>query len=148
MPSPVDKPTRILAPNSEGIAEAARILRDGGLVAFATETVYGLGADATSPEAVARIYAAKGRPAFNPLIAHVTGLEAARREPGEPYCAAMVAVAQGLRGEDRLAEDAIARLLEATPSFSLRNIRHSEMYRDPAYLERFCAVLQKAGLPD
>ena len=74
--------------------------------------------------------------------------EAARREPGEPYCAAMVAVAQGLRGEDRLAEDAIARLLEATPSFSLRNIRHSEMYRDPAYLERFCAVLQKAGLPD
>ena len=80
MPSPVDKPTRILAPNSEGIAESARILRDGGLVAFATETVYGLGADATSPEAVARIYAAKGRPAFNPLIAHVTGLEAARRE--------------------------------------------------------------------
>lgn len=60
--------------------EAVRVLRDGGLVAFPTETVYGLGADATSAEAVARIYAAKGRPAFNPLIAHVGTLDAARRE--------------------------------------------------------------------
>lgn len=67
-------------PDAGGVAEAARILREGGLVAFATETVYGLGADATSPEAVAKIYAAKDRPAFNPLIAHVTGLDAARRE--------------------------------------------------------------------
>jgi len=72
--------TRILPPDPQGVAEAARAIRDGGLVAFATETVYGLGADATSPEAVARIYAAKGRPSFNPLIAHVTGLAAARRE--------------------------------------------------------------------
>lgn len=55
----------------ERIAEAAKQLRDGGLVAFPTETVYGLGADATSPEAVARIFAAKGRPRFNPLIAHI-----------------------------------------------------------------------------
>ena len=69
--------TRILPPDSEGVAEAARTLRAGGLVAFPTETVYGLGADATSPEAVAKIYAAKGRPSFNPLIAHVTGLAAA-----------------------------------------------------------------------
>ena len=71
---------RILGPDPAGVAEAARILRAGGLVAFPTETVYGLGADATSPEAVAKIYAAKGRPAFNPLIAHVPGLDAARRE--------------------------------------------------------------------
>ena len=70
----------ILADTAAGQAEAARILRGGGLVAFATETVYGLGADATSPDAVARIYAAKGRPAFNPLIAHVATVAAARRE--------------------------------------------------------------------
>ncbi len=62
-----------------GIAEAARILRDGGLVAFPTETVYGLGADATNGEAVAAIFAAKGRPLFNPLIVHVSGIEEARR---------------------------------------------------------------------
>ncbi len=53
------------------IAEGARILRAGGLVAFPTETVYGLGADATQPNAVARIFEAKGRPAFNPLIIHL-----------------------------------------------------------------------------
>lgn len=67
------------APNTEAaIGQAANILRNGGTVAFPTETVYGLGADATSAEAVARIYAAKGRPSFNPLIAHVASLEAAR----------------------------------------------------------------------
>ncbi len=59
------------------LAEAARILRAGGLVAFPTETVYGLGADATNPHAVARIYEAKGRPSFNPLIAHVPDIGAA-----------------------------------------------------------------------
>jgi len=53
------------------------VLREGGLVAFPTETVYGLGADATNGEAVARLYAAKGRPRFNPLIAHVTSAAAA-----------------------------------------------------------------------
>src|SRR3954465_3400334 len=58
---------------------AARCLRDGGLVAFPTETVYGLGADAGNAAAIARLYQAKGRPAFNPLIAHVGDLEAARR---------------------------------------------------------------------
>ncbi len=63
-----------------GLSEAARALAAGGLVAFPTETVYGLGADATSGEAVARIYAAKGRPSFNPLIAHVADLAAAERE--------------------------------------------------------------------
>ena len=56
------------------IAEGARILRDGGLVAFPTETVYGLGGDATQGNAVARIFAAKGRPSFNPLIVHVADI--------------------------------------------------------------------------
>jgi L-threonylcarbamoyladenylate synthase len=63
----------------EAIAEAARALRQGCLVAFPTETVYGLGADATNGRAVAQIFAAKGRPSFNPLIVHVTGLAAAER---------------------------------------------------------------------
>jgi L-threonylcarbamoyladenylate synthase len=62
------------------ITDAARLLRDGGLVAFPTETVYGLGADATNASAIARLYAAKGRPSFNPLIAHVADAEAAMRE--------------------------------------------------------------------
>lgn len=59
------------------IQEAARLLRSGGLVAFPTETVYGLGCDATSDRAVAAVFEAKGRPSFNPLIVHVTGPEAA-----------------------------------------------------------------------
>lgn len=62
----------------EILAEAARVLRSGGLVAFPTETVYGLGALATDPGAVARIFAAKGRPADNPLIVHVADPEQAR----------------------------------------------------------------------
>jgi L-threonylcarbamoyladenylate synthase len=61
------------------VAEAARTLEAGGLVAFPTETVYGLGADATDPTAVARLYQAKGRPAFNPLISHVADLAAAQK---------------------------------------------------------------------
>lgn len=60
-----------------GIATAARLLREGGLVAFGTETVYGLGADATQPQAVARIFEAKNRPRFNPLISHFAEAEAA-----------------------------------------------------------------------
>jgi L-threonylcarbamoyladenylate synthase len=63
--------TLLLQADAAGIAEAARILAGGGLVALPTETVFGLGAKASSNEAVARIYATKGRPAFNPLIAHV-----------------------------------------------------------------------------
>lgn len=59
------------APDAALLAEGARVLRAGGLVAFPTETVYGLGAHALDPAAVARIYAAKGRPAYNPLIVHV-----------------------------------------------------------------------------
>ncbi len=60
-----------LAPDLEGLAAAVQLLRGGGLVAFPTETVYGLGADATDPDAVARIFAVKGRPADNPLIVHL-----------------------------------------------------------------------------
>ncbi len=62
--------TRLLLPDADGIAEAASLLRAGALVAFGTETVYGLGADATNDHAVAAIFAAKGRPHFNPLICH------------------------------------------------------------------------------
>ncbi len=71
--------TRVMQAGAAATAEAVRCLGAGGLVAFATETVYGLGADAGNGEAVARLYAAKGRPAFNPLIAHVADAAAARR---------------------------------------------------------------------
>ena len=71
--------TQILPVDEAALAAAARVLAEGGLVAFPTETVYGLGADATNPAAIARIYQAKGRPSFNPLIAHVHDLEAAQR---------------------------------------------------------------------
>ncbi|MFL5899451.1 MAG: L-threonylcarbamoyladenylate synthase [Solirubrobacterales bacterium] len=75
--------TRILPidphrPDPSALEEAARVLKRGGLVAFATETVYGLGADATDPGAVARIFEAKGRPSFNPLIVHVGDTTMAR----------------------------------------------------------------------
>lgn len=69
-----------LTPDDDGIARAAHLLGQGRLIAFPTETVYGLGADATDSAAVAGIYAAKGRPAFNPLISHVQDLAAAQRE--------------------------------------------------------------------
>ncbi|MEX0752300.1 MAG: L-threonylcarbamoyladenylate synthase [Xanthobacteraceae bacterium] len=71
--------TRVVKAGAGAIEEAVRCLAAGGLVAFPTETVYGLGADATNGEAIARLYAAKGRPSFNPLIAHVADIGAARR---------------------------------------------------------------------
>jgi len=71
--------TQRVRADDPAIAEAARILAAGGLVAFPTETVYGLGADATNGAAVARLYAAKGRPTFNPLIVHVADRAAAQR---------------------------------------------------------------------
>src|SRR5918998_1169820 len=83
-----------LSPTAQAIAEAARALRQGGLVAFPTETVYGLGADALEERAVQKIFAAKGRPANNPLIVHVTDKEAAR-----------ALVADWPSAADRLAED-------------------------------------------
>ncbi len=69
----------VLQADEAGIAEAANVLRGGGLVAIPTETVYGLAARADSDKAVAAIYRAKGRPDFNPLIVHVAGLEQAER---------------------------------------------------------------------
>ena len=66
------------APDQEIIARAAELIREGRLVAFPTETVYGLGANALDPIAVDRIYAAKGRPTYNPLIVHVADAQAAR----------------------------------------------------------------------
>jgi len=71
--------TQVVLADAEGIAKAARILESGGLVAVPTETVYGLAARADSDDAVARIYAAKGRPGFNPLIVHVRDVEQAAR---------------------------------------------------------------------
>ena len=71
--------TELILADAAGIARAAEILRVGGLVAVPTETVYGLAARADSDEAVAKIYAAKGRPSFNPLIVHVRDAEQARR---------------------------------------------------------------------
>lgn len=70
-------PTERLRADPAGIARGAELLRGGGLVALPTETVYGLAARADSEDAVARIYAAKGRPSFNPLIVHVSSLELA-----------------------------------------------------------------------
>lgn len=64
-------------PNSNGIKDAVAVLHSGGLVAFPTETVYGLGADALNEEAVRKIFEAKGRPSDNPLIVHVASLEIA-----------------------------------------------------------------------
>src|SRR6185503_18329597 len=71
--------TRVLPFTDDAIAEAVRLILAGEPVAVPTETVYGLAADATNAEAVARIYQAKGRPSFNPLIVHVPDLSAARR---------------------------------------------------------------------
>ncbi|MHC4413952.1 MAG: L-threonylcarbamoyladenylate synthase [Planctomycetota bacterium] len=70
---------RLVESTEDGIAEAVRVLRDGLVVAFPTETVYGLGADTFNVRALERVYELKGRPARNPLIAHVAGREQARR---------------------------------------------------------------------
>ncbi|MGN1334640.1 MAG: L-threonylcarbamoyladenylate synthase [Anaerovoracaceae bacterium] len=64
--------TRFFGTSEEDIQQAAEIIRQGGLVAFPTETVYGLGADALNPDAVAKVYAAKGRPSDNPMIVHIS----------------------------------------------------------------------------
>ncbi|MFQ5623142.1 MAG: L-threonylcarbamoyladenylate synthase [Paracoccaceae bacterium] len=81
--------TAIIGPDAAGLAECAAILRGGGLVAFPTETVYGLGADARNGRAVAAIFEAKERPKFNPLIVHLTDVDASRRfvEFNEPALA-------------------------------------------------------------
>ena len=68
------------ANDPSAITDAAAILKAGELVSFPTETVYGLGADAANARAVAKIYSAKGRPSFNPLIAHLADRDAAQRQ--------------------------------------------------------------------
>ncbi|WP_299691415.1 L-threonylcarbamoyladenylate synthase [uncultured Tateyamaria sp.] len=73
------KKTQLLDTSATGLETAADLLADGALVAFPTETVYGLGGDARNPQAVARIFEAKGRPSFNPLIVHVPNMAAAER---------------------------------------------------------------------
>ncbi len=90
-PSPAIMPVRRLAADPTGIEEAAAILRRGGLVAFPTETVYGLGADARSDTAVAAVYRAKGRPAENPLIVHLRDLDEAGRLVDFPAPARLLA---------------------------------------------------------
>ncbi|MBW6505117.1 MAG: threonylcarbamoyl-AMP synthase [Rhodobacteraceae bacterium] len=72
------KATRLIAPDAAGLSDAAALLRAGDLVAFPTETVYGLGGDARNDHAVARIFEAKGRPRFNPLIVHLPDVAQAR----------------------------------------------------------------------
>ncbi|MEO5373341.1 MAG: L-threonylcarbamoyladenylate synthase [Alphaproteobacteria bacterium] len=76
-PHPPPPPGTIAAPTPEALALAGRLIGEGRLVAFPTETVYGLGADATSERAVAAVFAAKDRPSFNPLIVHVADAAAA-----------------------------------------------------------------------
>jgi L-threonylcarbamoyladenylate synthase len=80
MAGQAERRTEILTASAEAIAKGAAILRAGGLVAMPTETVYGLAGDATSERAVAAIYAAKDRPVFNPLIAHILDIDAAAAE--------------------------------------------------------------------
>lgn len=78
MPEPRIVPVSVTRPDPEILAAAGRILREGGLVAFPTETVYGLGTNALDPRGIARIFSAKGRPGYNPVIAHVASVAQAR----------------------------------------------------------------------
>ena len=75
--------TELLSITPSAIARASQRLREGALVAFPTETVYGLGADASNKHAVANSFEAKGRPSFNPLIVHVSDITTAKRYPVE-----------------------------------------------------------------
>ena len=83
--------TKTLIPNDSGLVNAADILKSGGILAFPTETVYGLGADATSDTAIARIYSAKKRPNFNPLIVHFSDLSVAKNHVLWPEAAEKLA---------------------------------------------------------
>ncbi len=132
----------ILAASSDAIRQAACTLRAGRLVAFPTETVYGLGADATSDSAVAAIFEAKKRPSFNPLIVHVTSLAAAH---------ALVRL-------DPLSEDLAARFwpgpltlvlprLEGSPVSLLASAGLETIaVRVPAD-DVACAIIDAAGVP-
>src|SRR6059058_6012685 len=134
--------TKILPFNPDAIAEAARLILAGEPVAIATETVYGLAADATNAEAVARIYEAKGRPSFNPLIVHVPDLGAAR-ELGEFNAEALALAEQHWPGPLTLVvplrnDASIASLVTAgLPTIGLRVPAHPAMQ----------ALLGAAGRP-
>ena len=134
--------TRVLSFNEDAIAEAARLILAGEPVAVATETVYGLAADATNAEAVARIYAAKGRPGFNPLIVHVPDLAAAdgigvfdtdARELAEAHWPGPLTLVVPLRGDCGIASIVTAGL----PTIGLRVPAHPAMQ----------ALLAAAGRP-
>jgi len=111
--------TRVLSFSDESLAEAARLILAGEPVAVPTETVYGLAADATNAEAVARIYEAKGRPTFNPLIVHVTDIAAAERigefneaahELARRYCPGPLTLVVTLRPDSGIASIVTAGL--------------------------------------
>ena len=111
--------TRVLSFSDESLAEAARLILAGEPVAVPTETVYGLAADATNAEAVARIYEAKGRPTFNPLIVHVTDISAAERigefneaahELARRYCPGPLTLVVTLRPDSGIASIVTAGL--------------------------------------
>lgn len=121
--------TRVLPFSEEAIAEAARRVLGGQPVAIPTETVYGLAADATNPEAVARIYEAKGRPSFNPLIVHVPDLDHARRIAdlgplslalAEEYWPGPLTIVAPLKSDSPIAGIVTAGL----PTIGLRTPRH------------------------
>ena len=124
--------TRVLAYSDEAIAEAARLILAGEPVAVPTETVYGLAADANNPDAVARIYHAKGRPGFNTLIVHVPDLKSAERigtfddqasELGERYWPGPLTLVVPLRPEAGIASIVAAGL----PTIGLRAPSHPAM---------------------
>jgi len=124
--------TEVRLADAAGIAEAARILESGWLVAVPTETVYGLAARADSAEAVAKIYAAKGRPDFNPLIVHVAGLAQAERYAefspearalAEAHWPGPLTLVLPRRSDARLAEAVSAGL----PTVALRAPAHPAM---------------------
>lgn len=134
--------TERLGPDAAGVARAAELLQGGGLVALPTETVYGLAARADSAEAVARIYAAKGRPSRNPLIVHVASLEEAERLAEMPRVARKLAASHWpgpltlvlpRRRDANLAAAVSANL----PTLALRCPAHPVMQ----------AVITAAGLP-
>ena len=134
--------TRLLPFSDDTIAEAARLILAGHAVAMPTETVYGLAADATNAEAVARIYEAKGRPAFNPLIVHIPDLQAAARigafddearKLAERHWAGPLTLVVPLRAEADIASIVTAGL----PTVGLRVPRQPAMQ----------ALLRAAGRP-
>lgn len=134
--------TRILKADEAAISRAAQLLGEGALVALPTETVYGLAARADSSQAVAAIYAAKGRPDFNPLIVHVPDLavaekiakvESPARKLAERFWPGALTMVLPLRPDARIAPAVTAGL----PTIALRCPAHPVMR----------AVLEKSGLP-